>query len=82
MYFVYILQSESNQHYYIGQTQDLELRLIKHNSNGNTSTRNKGPWKIVYSKSYETRAEAIKEESRIKKQKSRKYIESLINASG
>ncbi|WP_255777970.1 GIY-YIG nuclease family protein, partial [Mariniradius sediminis] len=31
-YFVYILYSPSTGSYYIGQTMDLENRLIQHNS--------------------------------------------------
>ena len=37
------------------------------------------PWKIVYKEKYNTKSEAMKREYEIKRKKSRKYIESLIN---
>jgi putative endonuclease len=39
------------------------------------------PWKMVWSQSFETRAEAFQKEREIKKKKSRKYIQWLIDSS-
>jgi putative endonuclease len=82
MFYVYILHSESSGHYYIGQTQDLKKRIHRHNTNQSKYTKNKGPWKLVYFEAYLLRTEAIKRETKIKKMKSRKYIENLISSSG
>jgi putative endonuclease len=79
-YSVYILYSESSDIYYIGQTDDVEGRLSEHNSDGNNSFTSKhGPWRLV--SSFETgneRGVAMKIEKFIKRQKSRKFIEKVI----
>ena len=79
MFFTYILQSEKSGKFYIGHTEDVATRLNRHNKGFVTSTRNKGPWKIVYLEKWETKAEANRREMEIKSKKSKKYIEELIN---
>ena len=79
-YFVYILQSEDGS-YYVGQTNNLENRLKRHNGGHVRSTKNKKPWKLVYNEEYLTRIEAMKRERRIKTHKSRIYIEKLVRTS-
>ena len=77
-YTVYILKSKRDNSYYIGNTNNLEKRLIRHNKGYNKSTKRKTPWEIVYIEYYDNRQKAIKRELEIKKIKSRKYIEKLI----
>ena len=72
--FLYILRSETSGKLYIGQTNNLTHRLLLHNSNQVTSTRNKGPWTIIYSKECLDRSEAMKYESKFKKWKNRQRI--------
>lgn len=78
MYFVYLLYSEKCDRYYIGYAADVNSRLIRHNNGFVSATKNCRPYVLKASKSFETETEARKEEARIKKQKSRKYIEWLI----
>ena len=78
MYYVYILYSEKCNRYYTGYSADVSARLIRHNSGKVTATRNCKPYKICAIKEFSTDIDARKEEIRIKKQKSRTYIESLI----
>lgn len=79
MFYVYILQSEKSYRYYIGHTSDLDERLNYHNEGKVKSTRNKGPWIMVYVEIYKTKIQANQRELEIKKKKSRKYIEFLID---
>jgi putative endonuclease len=79
--YVYILQSSGGR-YYIGSTSELELRLNQHNDatwNPSIWTRSRGPWKLVFSKQYSTRAAAIRAEALVKRMKSRVFIEKLIS---
>ena len=78
MYLVYILYSEKCDRYYIGYSADVLVRLERHNAGMVTATRNCRPYIIKATKSIATEPEARKEELRLKKQKSRKYLEWLI----
>ena len=82
MYYVYILKSQSSGEYYIGQTQNLEKRIIRHNSGQSRYTKGRGPWQIVYKVEFISRSEAISLEKKLKSQKSRTFLEKLIMAEG
>jgi putative endonuclease len=45
------------------------------------STKAYTPWVLKYYESFETRKEALNREQEIKKMKSKKYIQNLIDAS-
>lgn len=78
MHYVYILYSEKCDRYYIGFSTNVEIRLVRHNSGMVKATVNCRPYVLKTYKKYSTEADARKEELRIKKQKSRKYLEWLI----
>jgi putative endonuclease len=78
MFFTYIIYSIKIDQYYIGQTENLENRLIRHNNKGSKSTKKTNDWVIKYTEVFCTRVLALKRETEIKKMKSRKYIEQLI----
>ena len=80
-FHVYILQSEVSGRFYVGQTEHLEERVRYHQSNYSKSNRNRRPWNLLYTEAYETRSEAVRRESYIKKQKDRRFIERLVSAS-
>ncbi len=79
MWYVYIIYSEIIHKYYTGATDDLEWRLQRHNQGWGRYTKCGIPWKIVYTEKFKTKSEALKREREIKRRKSRKYIEGLIN---
>ncbi len=80
MYYVYILYSEKINRYYVGYSHDPELRLSsRHNMGYVKATRNGRPYRLICRKGFDTESEARIEEHRIKKKKSRKYIEYLID---
>jgi putative endonuclease len=78
MYCTYILYSVSYNRYYIGHSENVTARLLRHNSKKVNSTRPYIPWNLVYYEEYATRQEAASRELEIKKKKSRKYIEWLV----
>ncbi len=78
-FFVYILESEIDNSFYIGQTADLEARLKKHNKGYNHSTSAKRPWKLIYSEICNSRSEAMKLEKQLKGWKKRDAILNYIN---
>lgn len=76
--YVYIIQSTKNNMYYIGSTLDTNNRLQEHNSGEVKATKNKGPWNLRFSQQYNTIKEARQIEYKLKKLKSRKIIEKII----
>ncbi len=80
-YHVYILYSEKLQQYYVGQTEDIEQRLIRHNSGHGKHTKKGVPWILVWSKEVESRSLAMRLERSIKKLGAQRYLESSTELS-
>ena len=64
--------------FYVGQSNDLDYRVSKHNDGFSKYTSSKIPWRLVYFEMFETRKEALQREKEIKRMKSNKYILQLI----
>ena len=79
MYYVYILKSVKNGRYYVGCTNDIERRLLEHNSGYSKGSRLNAPFELLFKEEYNSLTEARGREKSIKMKKSRKYIKSLIN---
>jgi len=77
-FFVYILKSLKDNKLYIGQTNNLESRLSRHNSGKVIATRNRRPLVLIYNEEYKSRADAMKREKYLKSLKNPSYIENKI----
>ena len=78
-HYVYILQSEKDKKYYIGETSDAAARLLFHNTGKQRSTRNRIPFIIILVEQFETRHEALKREKQIKSWKGGNAFKALIS---
>ena len=78
-HYVYILYSKSCNKYYIGHTKNVQERLLQHNSGRTPSTQSGKPWILMYTEKYDDKSSAAKREVKIKRMKSRKFIESLFH---
>ena len=65
---------------YVGYTNNLELRLIKHNSNKGAKSTKGYKWVLIYSKKFKNKNEAMSFEYKLKKDKQlrKKILESFI----
>jgi len=81
VYIIYIIQSEKSGMYYIGVTTDIIQRLRHHNSGANRSTKNRGPWRLVYQEKVSDKSVAWKREHQIKSYKGGRAFKRLINLS-
>ncbi|MCH7495423.1 MAG: GIY-YIG nuclease family protein [Candidatus Marinimicrobia bacterium] len=79
MWYLYIIYSNKIDRYYVGITENLNLRLERHNLGWGRYTKRGIPWVMVHSEKFPTKAKALKREHEIKKHKSRTYIERLSN---
>jgi len=80
MFYAYVLYSEKFDKIYIGQTNNISIRLEKHNSGKVNSTKAYLPWKIIYYEYFKTRSEVMKREKELKSHKGRDFIrKKLLN---
>ncbi|GAB4189034.1 MAG: hypothetical protein Kow00108_25360 [Calditrichia bacterium] len=82
MWYIYIIYSHSIDKFYVGYSDDPELRLKRHNMGWGRFTKRGIPWESVYLEKFDSKSGAIKREREIKKMKSRSYIENLIKNAG
>ena len=78
MYAVYILYSPKIDQYYTGYTNNLDRRLSEHNRRKGKYTDRGIPWVLVHTEVFSEKKEAQERELEIKAQKSRRYIEELL----
>ena len=80
MHWVYILQNDISGKFYIGYTEDLQRRIAEHHCNkkGRWCNQQQGQWQLAHKESFSNKREALIREKEIKRKKSRRYIEHLI----
>jgi putative endonuclease len=68
-YTVYMILSKINNKFisYVGYTNNIKKRLILHNSSKGAKFTKGKKWKLIYSKTYYDKSEAMKEEFKLKK---------------
>ncbi len=76
-YTVYILFSVIAGKHYTGFSSNLEQRLISHNELGNDWTAKHRPWKLIFTKEFEVKAEAMKFEKWLKSGAGRDFIKTI-----
>lgn len=52
MFFVYVILSSIDKKFYIGLSNDVQLRLEAHNSGKVDSTRHRKPFRLLYYEAY------------------------------
>ena len=83
MAYTYILYSHEIDRYYIGSTSSaLEDRLRRHLSDHKGYTGRTKDWVCVWSMYYDAITDARAMEAKIKRRKSRAYIQELIHSLG
>ena len=82
-YFVYMILTKHKDKFisYVGYTNNLNNRLLQHNSSKGAKFTKGKKWEIVYYKKYLTKTNAMKDEYKLKKDyKLRKTIkENFLN---
>ena len=78
MPWVYILQSEKDNKFYIGSTKDLNQRMKCHNKGKVRSTKSRMPFKLIYSEEFDTVTQARQRENFLKTGQGRKWFKDNI----
>jgi putative endonuclease len=71
MFYAYVLRSVCSGRLYIGSSHDVSERLRRHNENKEKATRKRGPWVVIKTQGFATRAEAVGLEMQLKKWKNK-----------
>ena len=76
-FYVYIIKTVSSkiEKTYVGYTNDLKIRLFKHNTNKGAKSTKGYKWELIYHKKFISKSKALSYEYKIKKdRKLRKKI--------
>jgi putative endonuclease len=80
-FIVYVLLNPEGETY-VGQTSDLSRRLSQHNDPNCQFTlhtkRHTGPWRLLHSELFATRAAAMRREKELKTGKGRDWIKQVL----
>jgi putative endonuclease len=74
VFYVYVLQSESDDGLYIGFSADLRRRLAEHQQGLAFATSYRGPWKLIYYEAYLEEADALGRERYLKSGGGRQFL--------
>ena len=81
-YFTYMLKTitPGPKKTYVGYTNNLKLRLEKHNTNKGAKSTKGYKWLLIYNKKFKTKNEAMSYEYKLKKNKilRKKILENFI----
>ena len=77
MYTVYVLYNKDYKKIYIGQTKNLDDRLILHNNRvfkNSYTSRFSGEWILIYKEKAKSRKEALEREKQLKSYQGRQFV--------
>lgn len=74
MYYVYVLRSLSDGHWYVGRTSDLVARLKLHNAGAVSSTRMRRPLELFYAEMSRDSKDAAHRELYLKSAWGKRYL--------
>ena len=78
MFTVYAIKSRIKNYIYVGMTQYLDERLLRHNSGHERTTKPYLPFKPIYTEKLPTRVAARKREKYFKSGVGKEFLKSLL----
>jgi len=77
-YYTYVLRSQKDGNLYIGYTNNLRRRFLKHNSGLVFATKSRIPFDLVYFEACLTKEKAVLREKQLKTGFGRKFLKNRI----
>ena len=78
MFFMYVLKSLRDENLYIGLTENVEARLIRHNQGKVPSTKYRRPLQLIYTEECPDRKQARKREKFLKSGPGHQEIKKIL----
>ena len=80
--FIYAIYNRENKKIYIGQTNNINRRILEHNNKvlnkGHFTSRYSGQWELIYKEEVRDRSTAIAREKQLKSSRGRAFLKNLI----
>ncbi|KKS39420.1 MAG: GIY-YIG nuclease superfamily protein [Parcubacteria group bacterium GW2011_GWD2_42_14] len=78
MWYVYVLKSQKDGNLYTGFTGDLRKRLRQHEKGESNSTKNRGPFTLIYYEASNNEEDARAREKYLKSGMGKRYINNRL----
>ncbi len=78
MYYVYVIQSKKDNQFYTGFTRDLENRIREHNAGRVPSTKERGPFELVYYEVCLNEQDGLAREKYLKSGMGKRYLKNRL----
>ncbi|MCK4909748.1 MAG: GIY-YIG nuclease family protein [Planctomycetes bacterium] len=79
MFYTYVIQSTKDGKWYTGSTKNLRKRFSTHNNNKIFSTKNRGPFKLIYYEACINEQDARTREKYLKSGMGKRYLKNRLN---
>ena len=77
-FYVYVLRSEKDKNLYTGYTNNLNSRLVRHNTGKVESTKNRLPMKLIYWEGCLNQKDALLREKYLKTAWGKRYLKNRL----
>jgi len=78
MFYTYLLLSQKDGQFYTGSTQDLQKRFKAHSTGQMISTKNRGPFKLIYYEACLNEQDARVRERYLKTGMGKRYLKNCL----
>jgi putative endonuclease len=78
MYYIYVIQSKKDKQFYTGFTGDLQNRLQEHNAGRVSSTKERGPFELIYYEACLNEQDALAREKYLKSGMGKRYLKNRL----
>lgn len=79
-YYIYVLQFKNSKDLYKGYTKNLKLRLEEHKKGKVASTKDKGPFKLIYFEACLNQQDATHREKYLKTYLGRMFLKNRLKS--
>lgn len=78
MSYVYVLRNTNNGRFYTGCTSDLRKRLLEHEAGRTKTTKNSGPYELIYYEACISSEDAYMREKHLKTGMGKRYLKNRV----
>lgn len=79
-YYIYVLKSSRDNHFYVGYTENLKSRFEQHSKGQVSSTKERRPLKIIYSEACLDKKDAMHREKYLKTYLGKLFIRNRLKS--